>query len=548
MREEDARPSPGLSTTAEEYFRVLGEALPVCCLSDEFHFMPRAEAARLHLGSADRLERDAVEGLCEKVREWKGRSAGSEDPLRAGLLQGSMEAFLLNWESLRVLERDPSLYLKVGLIGLDLALGWPGGEGESREELYRARLGAIPRLVETAEAQLREVPGPALEAGLEMVGACGDFLERVAAERAAGQADSRRDRYAEEGAALQALARFRAFLLELRPAERLTLEEDRLEEILVKGYGWEGGARAAREVLRASEAEATSALEALAAKIDPGREWRAIYAGIRLPERMVPGILYLYQEEVERLEGFFRARDLLPMPPAGSVRVEPTPPYLHPVRATASYSAPPFLGGSVRSGLFYVHVEDPAELAEGAGSRVEAAHREFRYLTAHETFPGHHMLDWCRLHLDDPIRRQVESALFYEGWACYAEQLLDESGYETDPTQHLIRLKRELWRAVRGRLDLDLHTGAVSPERGAQRLQALGYGAAEARKAVRRYSLTPGYQLCYTLGRRRLLDLRERFSPPLSLKAFHSIVLSSGQLPFEHLEAALRSAAGRGDG
>jgi uncharacterized protein (DUF885 family) len=281
------------------------------------------------------------------------------------------------------------------------------------------------------------------------------------------------------------------------------------------------------------------ALEQLAGTIDPNKEWRAIYDETGLPEKAYAETVALYSEEVGRLELFFGRQGILPMPPKGSVRVEPTPAYLQPIRATASYSAPPYLDDRIREGSFFVQVFGEEGSSEQGRRRLESVHREYRYLSAHETYPGHHLLDWSRLCRPDPIRRRIESALFYEGWACYAEQLVDELGYEPNPRQHLIRIKRDLWRAVRGRLDLELHIGALSLEQGAARLEALGYAPEDAKKQARRITLTPGYQLCYTLGKHRFLDLRRRHVPPLSLKNFHAVVLGSGQAPFACLDQTL---------
>ena len=224
------------------------------------------------------------------------------------------------------------------------------------------------------------------------------------------------------------------------------------------------------------------------------------------------------------------------MPPRDSVCVEPTPSYLAPVRATASYSAPAFPEAVSQGGRFFVLGLDPQLPKEKKAHFLESLHRDYRYLTAHETVPGHHLLDWSRLHLKDPLCRQMESALFYEGWACYAEQRVDECEYDPQPVQHLICMRRRLWRAVRGRLDAGLQVGEVSVEQGAERLECIGSGSAQARKQARRISLTPGYQLCYTLGKHGFLDLRNKVVPSLNLKEFHEIVLSSGQVPFRSLE------------
>jgi hypothetical protein len=375
-----------------------------------------------------------------------------------------------------------------------------------------------------------------------MAGTCRAFLSRLAAEGAKGAGLSGDGHRQGERAAFEALERFRAFLQGLGGPSRFIPGAGLFQEILGRGYGWEGGIDEALAILQEEASDKERALERLARTMKPGRDWQAIYRSIPLPEKAYGETVSLYREEVRRLEAFFGKHGVLPMPPKGSVRVEPTPAYLQPIRATASYSAPPFLDDRVSAGCFFVQIVDDREAPAERPGQVESVHREYRYLTAHETCPGHHLLDWSRLSQPDPIRRRIESALYYEGWACYAEQMVDELGYDPDPGQHLIRIKRELWRAVRGRLDLDLHTGVLPLEEGAGRLAVLGYAPEYAAKQVRRITLTPGYQLCYTLGKHRFLDMRSRHVPPLSLKDFHAVVIGAGQAPFACLEQALDSS------
>jgi hypothetical protein len=545
------QPSAALLALSEEYFSFLARYLPVCCLSDEFHFMPRVESARFHLRETDCLDRGFLEGACAKVKAWRAELrdlAGQGDAGLLGLLGQSMDSFLVHWEALRLWRRDPGLYLKVAFIGLDQALSRPAGESmEERSDLRRARLDAVPRLLSRGMRQVEDVPRPAREAALEMVGTCRDFLARVVAERAEAPGVCGAEMERKERAASEALDRFQHVLQGLGGAEDFAPGEDLLQEILDAGYGWKGGIGRAREILRQEAPDKELELARLAAEIDPNKAWPEIYQGIGLPEKAYRDTVSLYREEVERLEDFFGGQGVLPMPSRGSVRVEPTPTYLEPIRATASYSAPPFPGEGAAEGRFFVQVSgDDAASAQGR-RRLESVHREYRYLAAHETCPGHHLLDSCRLVQTDPIRRSIESALFYEGWACYAEQLVDDLGYDPDPRQRLILLKRDLWRAVRGRLDLDLHTGSISLEEAAGRLASLGYAAEDARKQARRIPLTPGYQLCYTLGKRAFLDLRRQYVPRLSLRDFHTIVLGSGQVPFACLGRALdASVSGKG--
>jgi uncharacterized protein (DUF885 family) len=43
-----------------------------------------------------------------------------------------------------------------------------------------------------------------------------------------------------------------------------------------------------------------------------------------------------------------------------------------------------------------------------------------------------------------------EHAFFYEGWACFAEEMLEMTDSISDPGDRLMVAKRRLWRAIRG--------------------------------------------------------------------------------------------------
>jgi uncharacterized protein (DUF885 family) len=207
------------------------------------------------------------------------------------------------------------------------------------------------------------------------------------------------------------------------------------------------------------------------------------------------------------------------------VRVEPIPDFMQPVRSNAAYSMT--AGHPPRGGTFY--------------SMEAAVPADYRLLTAHETFPGHHLLDNRRWEQIRPVRRHVEYPLFYEGWASFSEELLFETGYFHTLADRLLMAKRRFWRAMRGRVDLEMHTRRRSLDHAAAVMIENGLPVKKAKAMVRRYVLKPGYQLAYTMGRRRFKRLYDRFgNPPSSTAAFAKRILSLGEIPFHHLEAALK--------
>jgi uncharacterized protein (DUF885 family) len=210
------------------------------------------------------------------------------------------------------------------------------------------------------------------------------------------------------------------------------------------------------------------------------------------------------------------------------VTVTPIPDYMLPVRSNAAYSMP--AGYPPSGGTFYIMPT----------TSRPAVPSDYRLLTAHETFPGHHLLDSRRWEQVRPVRRHVEFPLFYEGWASLSEELLFDTGYFHRPSDHLLMAKRRFWRAMRGRVDLEIHTRRRSMGQAVALLVEHGLPARQAAAMVDRYTLKPGYQLAYTMGRRQFRRLYEDFrQPPASPAAFARTVLAQGEIGFHHLAAAL---------
>ena len=93
-----------------------------------------------------------------------------------------------------------------------------------------------------------------------------------------------------------------------------------------------------------------------------------------------------------------------------------------------------------------------------------------------------------------------------------------------------------LWRAIRIVLDVGLHTrGMTRPRRWTTWWSICRSSAPSAEAEVRRYCAWPTYQLCYAVGRRELLRLRdayrERAGASFQPKRFHDELLAYGGIP-----------------
>ena len=60
-----------------------------------------------------------------------------------------------------------------------------------------------------------------------------------------------------------------------------------------------------------------------------------------------------------------------------------------------------------------------------------------------------------------------ESSVFYEGWALYCEQLMQEQGFLETKEHQFVMLKDRLWRALRIIIDVKTQTGSMTYDEAA---------------------------------------------------------------------------------
>ncbi|MGW4892192.1 DUF885 domain-containing protein [Kitasatospora sp. NPDC004240] len=182
----------------------------------------------------------------------------------------------------------------------------------------------------------------------------------------------------------------------------------------------------------------------------------------------------------------------------------------------------------------------------------------------HEGVPGHHLqlAQWAyvadRLSTYQVSHGGVSANL--EGWALYAERLMDELGHLTDPGHRLGYLNAQMLRALRVIIDIGMHAGlefpADSPYRpgepvlpeAAREFFGLYCGLAPEvlDSELIRYLGMPGQAIGYKLGERAWLRGRaaakaahEARGEVFDLKAWHMAALSQGSLGLDDLVAEL---------
>ncbi|GAA1528281.1 DUF885 domain-containing protein [Streptomyces albidochromogenes] len=175
----------------------------------------------------------------------------------------------------------------------------------------------------------------------------------------------------------------------------------------------------------------------------------------------------------------------------------------------------------------------------------------------HEGVPGHHLQLAQWVHVADQLSRYQASVGMVsanaEGWALYAERLMDELGFLGDPERRIGYLDAQMMRSTRIIVDIGMHLRLEIPadspfhpgERWTPELAQEFFGAHSGRPAdfveseLTRYLSMPGQAIGYKLGERAWLlgreNARTAHGEAFDAKAWHMAALSQGSLGLDDL-------------
>lgn len=175
----------------------------------------------------------------------------------------------------------------------------------------------------------------------------------------------------------------------------------------------------------------------------------------------------------------------------------------------------------------------------------------------HEGVPGHHLQLAQWTHVAESLSRYQATVGMVsancEGWALYAERLMDELGFLTDAERRLGYLDAQMMRAARVIVDIGMHLELAIPddspfhpgERWTPELAQEFFGMHSGRPAefveseLTRYLSMPGQAIGYKLGERAWLlgraNARAAHGESFDAKAWHMAALSLGSLGLDDL-------------
>ncbi len=180
----------------------------------------------------------------------------------------------------------------------------------------------------------------------------------------------------------------------------------------------------------------------------------------------------------------------------------------------------------------------------------------------HEGVPGHHLQIAQNAYRSDLLNRWQRKLCFCpghsEGWALYAERLMDDLGY-LEPGDRMGMLDAQAFRAIRVIIDIGMHLQLEIPKNNANHFRpgerwtpSAGFqfmiencstDVATLRFELDRYLGWPGQAPAYKVGERIWLEARDeaqrRLGAKFDLRQFHADALNLGPLGLDALKSGL---------
>lgn len=223
--------------------------------------------------------------------------------------------------------------------------------------------------------------------------------------------------------------------------------------------------------------------------------------------------------------------------------------------------APP--GGSL--GAWYVGPSEdfkrPGSIWYAPGERERLPYWQEVSTAYHEGFPGHHLQVGTAVMQRERLSRFHRSVIWYsgsgEGWALYAERLMDELGFFEKPEYRLGLLASQLFRSVRIVVDIGCHLQKTIPDNAplfpgetwnyeiaVDYMDEVGLQPRDiAESEVKRYLGWWGQAISYKVGEREILGIRDDVASAqgagFDLTDFHRRLLEAGAIRLDHLRAVM---------
>jgi uncharacterized protein (DUF885 family) len=254
-----------------------------------------------------------------------------------------------------------------------------------------------------------------------------------------------------------------------------------------------------------------------------------IYADLPPRDRMVP----FAKETLDQAIAFAKEKDLIGFP-TQTFNVIEMPEYARGV--AVAYADMPGALEKDQRGYFDVMPIPPDWTAEQSSSFLREYNQwAMHELAIHEGVPGHLLQLAHSNQYKSKLRAVLQSGPMIEGWACYGQDLMADSGFlNRDPRYLLAHYKFQMRMPVNAIIDQDFHVGNLTREQAMELMTKTAFQQErEAAGKWVRLQLSSAQLPTYFVGYEEWKDLRAAAEkkPGFNLRKFHDSALSHGSPP-----------------
>ena len=504
-------------------------------------------------------EAEWLRGLRSRLGAIPREALDFDRALERDVLAARIDRELLDLEVIRPWERNPNVYLDLVAGSVQSLLQRDFASSCSRVRSATRRLRMVPEVLRAAKLNLKHPPRLYTEVAISQAAGVLQFYRQAIPALTAGCRDplAQADLAEADTGAVAAVQDFLTFLREdLLPRSdgdfALGRETYQRKLIADEMEGTPTDSLLAR-AYRALD-EARNRMEALATRIAPGQGVAAALDSIQSDAPSETGLVPAVQEELEGVRAFVRSHGLVTMPSKENLVVRETPPFRRSL-SFASMDAPGVWEPRAGRAFYNVTPVEPTWTPKQKRDHLAFFNRyASQIVTIHEALPGHYYQFLASRGMKSRLRQALTCGTAVEGWAHYCEQLAIEQGFgQGDPRYELAQQFLAIQRIGRMIVGLSLHTAGMTVEQAERLFEERCYMApVNAQREARRGALDPTY-LVYTLGKWRILELRDEVRAQLGdrfrIRAFNDALLHQGGSPMPVVRAGvLRELLGRDDG
>ncbi|HEX5736283.1 MAG TPA: DUF885 domain-containing protein [Blastocatellia bacterium] len=486
-------------------------------------------------------EADAIKRFQNRLEKIQPLSLSSSDIFDYQIILSNMNARLLELEQIKDFERNPKIYNDVIAQGLLQIAMFEYAPADSRIRHVISKEKQIPRLLESARANLNNPPEIFLKLARESFRGTLSFIQNDLPKAFASVKDAKLQAEFKKSTktAASAIAKHLKHLESEKPDPQATFAIGR-QNFEAKLRHEEGISIPTETLLKIAERELHKTQEEFrktAAQINPNRRALDVWGDVQRDHPKAGALVEEAQKQVDAIVKFIGEKQIVTLPEGPGPVVAPTPDFMR--WSFASMWTPgPFESRPLPSRYLITDV-DPRWTEKQKSEYLSSVNFPQLWATSiHEAYPGHFVQGAYLKQVTSKVRRTwaIAPASFVEGWAHYTEQMMMEEGFGAgEPKMKLGQLAEALLRLCRFVAGIRLHTEGMTVDQATRFFMSNGYmGETPARIEAERGTFDPTY-LVYTVGKLAILKLREDYKryrkEDFSLQEFHDRLLSNGFAP-----------------